>query len=175
MDSGSFITRDDAERALLEAVDWLGRLPDRERAYLSAGSRSGWPEVLREREAGLYEPGADYADGEGLGPRAGAGYQDVRPSGALSRRQMHRLSRLLLDQDCAAMAVPEGHRSLVGRVLVMMNWPGGEPFGWSRVWVAEGGRGCGVTSDALRARFDRAMGRVAARMEAMGLGVGGEG
>lgn len=160
------VTRDDAERALLEAVEWLGRLPDRDRSFLRAGSRSCWPEILRSRSWGQ-DGGADYADGEGFGSEASA------PSVALSRRQLRRLERLLLDPDCAAMAVPEGHRSLVGRVLVMMNWPGGDEFGWSRVWVAEGGRRTGVTSDALRMRFERAVGRVAARMEAMGLGYGG--
>ena len=164
------VTRDDAERALLEAVEWLGRLPDRDRAFLRAGSRSCWPEILRSRDFGQ-DGGADWADGDAgqLGAEAAA------PSVALSRRQLVRLERLLLDPDCAAMAVPEGHRSLVGRVLVMLNWPGGDEFGWSRVWVAEGGRATGVTSDCLRKRFDRALGRVAARMEVLGLGIGDHG
>lgn len=158
------VTRDDAERALLEAVEWLGRLPDRDRGFLRAGARSGWPEVLRLRSDG------DWADGD----QGQMGAEVAAPTAALSRRQMVRLSRLLLDADCAAMAVPEGHRSLVGRVLVMMNWPGADEFTWSRVWVAEGGRRCGVTSDALRKRYDRAIGRVAVRMEVLGLGIGGD-
>lgn len=162
------VTRDDAERALLEAVEWLGRLPDRDRAFLSAGSRSCWPEVIRtveDRQRIVVGPDGKItvADNEEV---------QVIASPGLSRRQMQRLHRLLLDPDCAAMAVPEGHRSLVGRVLVMMNWPGGDEFGWSRVWVAEGGRSTGVTSDCLRKRFDRALGRVAARMELLGLGIG---
>ena len=65
------VKRDDAERALLEAVEWLGRLPDRDRAFLRAGSRSCWPEILRSRDFGQ-DGGADWADGEGYGAEAAA-------------------------------------------------------------------------------------------------------
>lgn len=150
--SEALITWQDAEDAMIAAVEYLGALPDRERAFLAAGKRSAWPQVIRDRQA-------DYAD------------TDAVPSPQLSRRMMAHLQTMLLDERAAALAVPEGHRSLVGRVLVAKRWPGPDGFRWERVWVAEGGKACGVTSDALRRRYERAIGKVAVRMEAMGLGL----
>jgi hypothetical protein len=37
-------------RLLQEAVDVLGRLPDREAAFLAAGERIGWPEVVHDAQ-----------------------------------------------------------------------------------------------------------------------------
>lgn len=152
------VTWQDAESAMQAAVEYLGALPDRERGFLSAGQRSCWPEIVRERTAG------DYAEHQALGeaPRA--------PRPQLGRKEMGLLGRMLLDPDAAMLAVPEGHRRLVGRVLVGKLDGRGEGFTWSRIWEMEGGRACGVTSDALRMRYERAVGKVAVRMEKLGIG-----
>lgn len=134
-----------AEDALLAAVEYLGALPDRERGFLSAGSRSGWPEIVRDAQA-------DY-------PRE----PDRRLR--LGRKEMALLERVLLNPGCAAMAIPGAHRALVGRVLAMKLDQRGGGFAWSEVWERAGGRACGVTSDALRMRYERAVGKVAAGLE----------
>lgn len=143
------ITWQDAEDALIGALEYLAALPDRERGFLSAGSRSGWPQVLRIEQS-------DYPD-------------RVDPSVRVGRREMAHLERMLLGERCAALAIPQAHRALVGRVLVMKRWqsPGG--FRWEEVWMREGGRACGVTSDALRMRYERAVGKVAVAMERDGV------
>jgi hypothetical protein len=160
------VSWDDAEGALIAAVEYLGLMPDRERSMLAAGSRSCWPQIIRNVRDG------DYGEGQGLGSEAA-------PSARLSRRMMALLDAMLLAPDCAAMAVPEAHRALVGRVIVLKRWPGAEGFGWDRVWRGErlrwdrtGERA--VTSDALRMRYERAVSRVAARMERLGLASVGE-
>jgi hypothetical protein len=149
---GEVITWQEAEDAMLAAVEYLAALPDRERGFLSAGSRSVWPEIIRDRRAG------DYPDA------------DVAPSPQLSRRMMAHLDKMLLTQRAAGLAVAEGHRALVGRVLMMKLWPGPDGFRWERVWEREGGRACGVTSDALRMRYERGIGKVAVRMQALDMG-----
>lgn len=143
------ISWQEAEDALIAAVEYLAVLPDRERGFLNAGRRSWWPQFLRD-------PQSDYGDAE------------ASPSPRLSRRMMAHVERMLLLDRAAVLAVPEGHRALVGRVLVMKRWPDAGGFRWEAVWEREGGRSCGVTSDALRMRYERAVGKVAMRMEALG-------
>lgn len=157
------VTWQDAEDALLAAVEYLGQLPDRDRAALSAGSRSAWPQIIRSVRDG------DYGEGQGLGGAAAS------PSAALSRRQLRLVEAMILNPDCAAMAIEPVHRALVGRVLVMKLWPGAEGFGWDRIWRGEAVRwkregAKPVTSDALRMRYERAVNRVAVNMERLGMG-----
>lgn len=151
---GEVVTWQEAEDAMIAAVEYLAALPDRERGFLSAGSRSAWPQIIRDRREG------DYPDA------------DVAPSAQLSRRMMAHLERMLLTEQAAGLAVAEGHRALVGRVLMMKLWPGPDGFRWERVWEREGGKACGVTSDALRMRYERGIGKVAVRMQALGMDYG---
>lgn len=148
-----------AEDALLAAMEYLGATPDRERGFLSAGSRSCWPEIVRSVREG------DYGEGQGYG-------ESRAPRRQLNRKEATLLDRVLLSPDAAAMAIPEQHRRLVGRVLVGKLDGRGEGFTWSRIWEMEDGRGQQVTSDALRMRYERAVQKVAARMERLGMGVG---
>lgn len=147
------VTWQQAEDALIAAVEYLALLPDRERGYLAAGKRSCWPAIIKDVQS-------DYADGE------------VAPSASLSRRMLDHLNRMLLDPQAAAMAVPEGQRALVGRVLVLKRWTPASGFGWDIVWRGEDRRsrelGQGkltCTSDALRKRYERAVARVALVMD----------
>ena len=155
------VTWQQAEDAMTAAFEYLRAMPDRERGFLAAGSRSCWPAIVRDLQA-------DYADVEAV------------PSAQLTRRMMAHLGAMLLNGDAAALAVPEAHRALVGRVVVLKRWPGPDGFGWDVVWKGEDRRsrraGLGrltLTSDALRKRYERAIGRVAVRMERMGLGFAG--
>lgn len=154
------VTADDAEDALTEVFEYLFALPDSERAFLAAGSRSCWPQIVRSVREG------DYGDGQHIGA-------EIAPSPRLTRRMMARAERLLLGERAAVLAIPEGHRALVGRVIVMKRWPDAGGFRWERVWEREGGRRSGTTADALRMRFERAMGKLAARMTALGMGAEG--
>lgn len=152
-----------AEDHLLAAIEYLGALPDRDASALRAGSRSAWPAIVRSVRDG------DYGDGQGYGAA-------IEPSARLTRRRLALVEAMLLNPGCAADAIPEAHRALVGRVLVMkLRESSTEPFGWDRVWRAERERwrrdgSKPVTSDALRVRYSRAIERVAGRMERLGLG-----
>lgn len=140
------VTWQRAEDALIGAVEYLAALPDRERAFLSAGSRSAWPDIVRDMQS-------DYGDAE------------AEPRRQLGRKEMAHLERMLLGERAAVLAVPRQHRALLGKVLRMKRWPGAGGFGWEAVWEWAGGHRSGTTSDALRQRYSRAVGRVAAAME----------
>lgn len=145
------ITWQDAEDTLLEAVELLGRMPDRERGFLCAGAKSSMPEFIRDAQA-------DYADAE------------ARPRTGLTRAEVALVGRVLLDVDAHVLAVPAGKRALLGRVLVAKLDGRGEGFRWERIWEwddrrrrAAGDRR--VTLDAVRRAYERAVGRVAVAME----------
>lgn len=141
----------DAEAALLEAVELLGRMPDRERGFLGAGSKCSMPEFIRDAQA-------DYADG------------DARPRKGLTRAEVALVERMLIDPKAHVMAVPAGKRALLGRVLVGKLDGRGEGFRWERVWEWDDKRrrAAGdkrVTLDAVRRAYERAVGRVAVAMD----------
>ncbi len=145
------VTWQDAEDALLEAVELLGRMPDRERGFLAAGSKCSMPEFIRDAQA-------DYADAE------------ARPRKGLTRSEVALVERVLLDPHAAVMAVPAGKRALLGRVLVGKLDGRGEGFRWERVWEWDDKRRraageARVTLDAVRRAYERAVGRVAVAME----------
>lgn len=145
------ITWQDAEDALLEAVELLGRMPDRERGFLSAGSRSSMPQFIRDAQA-------DYGD------------DDAVPRPGLTRGEVGRVDAMLVDPDAHVMAVPAGKRALLGRVLVAKLDPRGEGFRWERIWEWDDKRRRvsgerRVTLDAVRRAYERAVERVAGSMD----------
>lgn len=138
---------DHVEGELVHAWQMLLRLPDRERGWLSAGSRSGWPQIVRERFG-------DYPDEEAREPRR-----------ALGRREMELLGRVFgIDgRDGYLMErIALANRPLVALVLARKagRQPGG--FQWNDIWQALGGKALGIGPDALRARWDRCLGMLAA-------------
>ena len=149
------ITWQEAEDTLTAAVEYLGAMPDRERSYLTAGSRSCWPSIVRDMQS-------DYADTE------------TSPSPQLTRRCANLVERMLTGEKPLADVIPEGHRALVGRVIVMKRWPGAEGFGWDRVFRSMGGELYNLarrqvmasTSDGMRKAYERAIQRVAQRLSA---------
>lgn len=157
----SFVTWQQAEDALSAAFEYLGKMPDRDRAFRMAGSRSCWPEIIRSVRDG------DYGDGQG---HADA----VAPSARLTRRCVDLVDRMLLNADHAAQVIPEGHRRLVGRVLWLKRVDEA-CFAWSAIWKAEDGMLSDlrtgevrrVTSDAMRKAYERAIGRLSLRLDIM--------
>lgn len=128
---------------LLEAWELHMRLPDRERGWLASGSRSGWPQIVRDRLEG------DYPD------------IDARPRQQLSRREMALVDRVFLSDACLTLEVAPALRPLIAVVLALKARPGAGGFSWPRVWGALGGRDAGVTSDALRMRYERVLRQLA--------------
>jgi hypothetical protein len=133
---------DEVEAALMDAMEYLARMPDRERGWLSAAQRSSMPEIIRATWLG------DYGDGEAV-PR-GAG---------LSRANVQHVERWLTGERALVLAVPAAHRRLVGLVLRHKREHEGGGFAWSDVWRVFGD--ASVTSDALRKRYERSIGMVA--------------
>ncbi|MGF7152497.1 hypothetical protein [Novosphingobium gossypii] len=150
----TLVTWQEAEDTLTAAVEYLGAMPDRERGFLAAGQRSAWPAIVRDLQA-------DYAD------------VDASPSPQLTRRCANLVERMLTGERPLANAIPEGHRPLVGRVIVMKRWPGPDGFGWDRVFRALGGELYNLarrdvlptTSDGMRKAYERAIGRLAVQLE----------
>lgn len=154
----SLVTWQEAEDTLTAAVEYLFALPDRERGFLSAGSRSGWPAIVKDLQS-------DYADDE------------VAPSPQLTRRNVNLVEQLLIGERPLANVIPERHRALVGRVIIMQRWPGPDGFGWDLVFRRMGGvlfnqvRGAVMptTSESMRKAYSRSIQRLAMAMEANGL------
>ena len=148
---------------MLAAVEYLALAPDADARFLQAGSRSAWPAIIRSVRDG------DYGDGQGFGGEA-------TPSVRLSRKMAEHVDMMLNAPDAVALAVPEGHRALVGCVLVAMLRD--DVFEWSKIWRRQRGllfhlrRGEALpsTSDAMRMAYARAIGRVAVAMDKRGMG-----
>lgn len=156
--AGLVVTWQEAEDTLTAAVEYLAALPDRERGFLSAGSRSGWPSIVRDLQA-------DYADIE------------ASPSPQLTRRCVNLVERMLIGERPLANVIPQRHRALVGRVVVMQRWPGPDGFGWDLVWRRMGGklfnqvRGemLPTTSESMRKAYSRSIELLAVVMQRSGL------
>lgn len=150
------VTWEEAEDALVDAVELLGALPDREEAWLAPGKGrncSNWPAIVREVNAG------DYGDGQGMSAQ-----RPVRRR--IGVAEMALLDRMLLGEDALAMAIPEQHRRLVGVVIARKRWSAGG-FHWddvreAMVKLASGARV--PAGDALRMRYDRAIAKLAGAM-----------
>lgn len=133
---------DHFEQELIGAWRDLGRSPDRERAFLAAGSRTNWPHIVRDRITDY--PGNDM-------PR--------RPG--LSRAEMARLDAMIVAPGCVISIVPADRVKLVGTVLNLKAWPERRGFRWEAVWERMGGRASGATKDGLRARYETQLRRMA--------------
>lgn len=132
-----------AEEMMIDAWRLLFRMPDPERGWLASGSRSGWPQIVRDRIT-------DYAD------------DDAQPRPQLNRRDVALVNRVFLDPECLAMDIAPANRPLVATVLTMKTWRDVGGFRWEAVWQALGGRDSGATTDQMRVRYERVLGRIAA-------------
>lgn len=150
------VTWEQAEEALIEAIELLGALPDREEAWLAPGKGrncSNWPAIVREVNAG------DYGEGQG-----NSAARPVRRR--IGVREVAMLDRMLLGDDALAMAIPEQHRRLVGMVIARKRWNAGG-FHWDDVRAAmvKASGGARVPAgDALRMRYDRSIAKLAGAM-----------
>jgi hypothetical protein len=138
------------EETMIEAWRLLLRMPDREKGWQRSGSKSWWPEIVKDLQA-------DYADA------------DAAPRLQLSRREYERCRRAWWAQLCYAEAVPWVHGRLFMTVIAAKagRMPGG--FRWEDVGArlygkAWGTARCDATSDALRMRYEACLRCVAIRI-----------
>ena len=142
-----------AEEMLVEAWGYMLRSPDRERGFLSSGSRGSMPQIVRER----FEDLDRFFDPPPLPPLP------------LGHREIALRDRVFIDDDCLMMEVSPELSDLVATVLAMKARPERGGFRWERVWEAMGGKRCGVTSDALARRYERCLARITVVMGQRGL------
>jgi len=135
----------EVEIMLVDAWSYLMRLPDRERAWLASASRSAWPVVIRD-------PITDYAEQE-------------EPRMPLGRREMAMVGKVFLDEGCLMVRLDVALRPLVAVVLSMKARPERGGFKWEPVWERMGGKACGVSTDGLRNRYERALVRLAVMVD----------
>ncbi|MDP3550622.1 MAG: hypothetical protein Q8R81_09515 [Novosphingobium sp.] len=139
------------EDMLLEAWELLMRSPDQEKGWLGSGTRSWWPQIIRDKIM-------DYAD------------EDARPRLQMGLKQVRLRDRVFVDVGCLAEQIAPADRALVAVVLTMKTWRDVGGFRWERVWEALGGRESGATTDGLRVRYERTLRRLGA-IEAALIGV----
>lgn len=133
------------EEMLIEAWLLLLRMPDRERGWLRSGTRSAWPEHLRDWW--------EYADSE------------AQPRSVLSRREMRLVDRVFLASGCLTEQLGADARKLLGLVVAMRARPDAGGFRWEAVWLRIGGKRSGVTKDAIARRYERALARLSVLVE----------
>lgn len=129
------------EEMLMDALEMLGLLPDAERAFLSSGSRSCWPAVVRDRIT-------DYAE--------------TQARRQLTRREVDEVNRMFITPGCMIQRIEPRAVRVLAVALPMKCWPDAGGFRWERVWEMMGGRGCDMTSDTVRGLYEGACARVAA-------------
>ena len=144
-----------AEDELIDCMQMLWRLPDRERGWM--GSQTAWPDVVRDWWEARPDPDAPV-------PRTGLG-----------RREMARVERMFLDQGCIVSNIAPKDRKLVATVVTRKagRMPGG--FRWDDIWTTLRGRlpnasgeSVKVSSDRMRARYEDALRRVALALAPLG-------
>lgn len=131
------------EEKMIEAWGFLMRLPDRERGWMASSARSSMPAVVRSNRDG------DYFE-----------TQQGRPG--LRSHEVTLVERALIGEGAWIEWVPTRDRELVATVLTVKGWHVSGGFAWSDVaeemaWVAG--------PDALRMRYNRAVSRIAARLD----------
>lgn len=136
-------TFDLVEEKMVEAWGFLMRLPDRERGWMASCSRSSLPAVVRT-----------VRDGDYLETTNG------RPG--LRTHEVTLVDRALIGEGAWIEWVPTRDRELVATVLTVKGWHVAGGFTWSDVaeemdWAAG--------PDALRMRYNRAVSRIAAKLD----------
>ena len=131
------------EETLIEAWELLRCSPDRERGFLASGSRSGWPEIVRDKIM-------DYADTE------------AQPRLQMTRREVGLRDQVFVNDDCL-IRNPNVVADDMPLLLLVLSWKArGRQVDWAEVYVALRARESGVASkDALRVRYDRLLRRLA--------------
>lgn len=156
------VSRQMAEDALGAAFEALARLPDRQAAWLRAGERSGWPEVVRDAFEAY---GADDGDAD-----------RVLRSASGTRRDVARAERLLLDEKPLFKAIGVHYRALVAHAVLVRRQVGLGRFTWQQFYIAHGGRMWSpkagrvvpTTKDYMRVRFGGEMEALGDAMDADG-------
>lgn len=137
-----FMTFDDVQERLIEAVITSWRLPDRHRAWLRV--RSAWPDVLRELAAGDYDARGGLEAGDQV---------EVRPA-SLTRADHDEMEEAF----GWMAAVSQEDRRLVAMVIGELA-RGQREVSWRRML---GRMGLTRGADGLRMRYGRAIQAIAA-------------
>jgi hypothetical protein len=142
-DDGDFWTFDAVETRLVEAVRNMGRMPDRERGWLSTATMALWRQVKREW--------GDYVDSDEAPRKPG-----------LTRREVAEMEEAL----GWVMNVPEGDsRRIMGLALRQLAREESTRVAWTAVRRAMPD-GASWTTDGLRMRYSRAITMICNRLNA---------
>ena len=160
-----------AEGTMIEAFRLLLRMPDREKGFLKAGSKTSMPAPIPDLWLGSIP--ADLALELGLAMAEDA----PEPRQQLTTRDVALVERAWLVDLHLAEAVPGPHKRLFITVLAAKagRMPGG--FKWEDIGArlygkAWGTARCDATSDALRMRYEACLRCVAMRMALWAIGEG---
>lgn len=160
-----------AEATMVEALRLLLRLPDREKGFLKAGSKTSWPDIVQDALPVVID--AELALELGIEQREDA--PEPRPQ--MGPREVAKVERAWLVDLCLAEAVPAAHRRLFITVLGAKagRMPGG--FKWEDIGArlygkAWGTARCDATTDALRMRYEACLRCVAVRLAMWAIGEG---
>lgn len=140
LNDAGLLTFNDVEARLVEAMQFLWQLPDRERGWLHV--KASWPDVLRHTWFG------DYGDTDPDAPE---------PKLPLSRAQIAAMDEALGWLD----PVPVDDRKLIGLALRRLA-AGADQVPWAKLIAPMGVNH--TNGDALRMRYERAMGDVTRRV-----------
>lgn len=152
-----------AQAEMIAAWQLLRALPDRERGWLASGGRGSLPAPVRERWLGSIDPELALELGLMLPDDA------PPPRLQLGRAEVARVERAFVRPDCLAEAVPAAHRRLFMAVIRAKAGPLPGGFRWGDIGRALYGRDWATarspaTSDALRMRYQAALGAVGVRL-----------
>lgn len=136
--NGSMFTFEIVQERLIEAIEMIWRLPDREAGWLNASIMPLWRQVIRER-------GVDYV------------HSDERPRRpGLTRHEVDRMDQALSWMD----AVPDDDRKLVGLAIVCLA-RGMKQVPWMELRKPMGIK---LGAHGLRKRYGRAISGICSRL-----------
>jgi hypothetical protein len=149
-DRGAIWTFDAVEERLVEAMQVLRRMPDRERGFLSSGGRAIWPQIVHTLEEIL-----------SAAPDDGS----IRP-GPVMRREQADMEEAL---EWLGYVKEGPARTIVGLALGQLA-SGSSRVSWNVVWAIMERRGMTaepglkLTPDSLRMRYGRALNAICEKL-----------
>ncbi|MDF0540797.1 hypothetical protein PX699_00445 [Sphingobium sp. H39-3-25] len=136
-----FWTFEAVEERMIEAWGYMMRLPDAERGWLAAASRSSMPAIVRHNAFGDY-------------------FETSTGRPGLRAAQVTMVEAVFTGEGAWIDWVFARDRPLIATVMKVKLRQHGGGFAWADVAQAGGG---GVQPDALRMRYNRAITRIAAK------------
>ncbi|CAN5336665.1 hypothetical protein BH10PSE12_BH10PSE12_02850 [soil metagenome] len=146
MEGCEYWTFDLVEERLIEAWTFLMRMPDPEWSWLRSCERSGMPDIIRETRAG------DEKD-----------YDEAPRRPGLRTAEVNLVEQVLTGEAAWIMWVPERDRGLMA---VALQAKGSHLVGGFTWGLVARRYGWGGHHDALRMRYNRAVSRIAGKLDA---------